>query len=637
MMNSSPRDRYASGAVRRRSLNYQLAQCGLRFLWARWFWLVSLCVLLLVNPTSACNTSGPEITSDATTINVTMSPVIVQAGANDAVIDGKLANDPNLEGRQTKPAILRYRPYPGGLVIPDPTVESAANAFLFAEVYSGLTKPSHLDLDQIEPDLAESYAVSDDSLEYTFRLRDGAKFSDGTPVSVHDVKWSWERALRPETRSARAAEVLGMIVGARAVSDGLTDELAGFTAVDDATFAVRLDRPHADFLWLLADPVASVLKRSNAEQWATEVDWATGYFPRQLQELPVGTGPFRVSALDPLTGEVVLSPNFHHWGSPPALDFVIYDFYDGFGDVMHDWVEGDYDTDIAPSVFCDSYSTFGDYTANGVPVALVASESSPQVSYMAFNTAIAPFDDVEFRRALVASASPASYEIEPYLDYPETPAAGLLPPGFPAHTERDVAAVGEREDAVRNLQKSSYSGSPNRLEIRFIPEDYELARDDLVNLSANWREWLGLDAGFTELPDSRQMTAFHHNLREGTLQMRYMKLRPRYPSPHAILGAIPNLFGPDAQSPETVELQQMLDDASAEQDSVRRLAMYKDIEQHILDRALVLPMFWDEGGRCNQIQEWIEEFRVPKWGGSLFNNVVIDTEHPAYPNRTVGN
>lgn len=48
-------------------------------------------------------------------------------------------------------------------------------------------------------------------------------------------------------------------------------------------------------------------------------------------------------------------------------------------------------------------------------------------------------------------------------------------------------------------------------------------------------------------------------------------------------------------------------------------------------------MFWDEGGTCHRVQDWITAFEVPKWGGSVFRNVVIDTEHPAYPDRAVSN
>lgn len=270
----------SSGAVRRRPSERAIADGDVRFLRKHWFRLLGICLFLSSALTASCSVSAPTRTSTTTTIDTTESAVVPPASTADVAVNGVDANEPLRDSLSSKPAIFRYRPTSGVLMIPDPTIESSANGFLFADVYSGLTRPSLLVPDEIEADLAESYVISPDGLEYTFRLRDGAKFSDGAPVTIHDVKWSWERALRPETRSVRATEVLGMIVGAHGISAGLANELVGFTAVDDVTFTVRLERPHADFLWLLTDPVASVLKPVNAETWATGVDWATGYSPR---------------------------------------------------------------------------------------------------------------------------------------------------------------------------------------------------------------------------------------------------------------------------------------------------------------------------------------------------------------------
>src|SRR5689334_13989644 len=60
-------------------------------------------------------------------------------------------------------------------------------------IYGGLVR---LDADlHVAPDLAESWKVSDDGLTYTFKLRANAKFSDGSPITADDVKWSFSRAL----------------------------------------------------------------------------------------------------------------------------------------------------------------------------------------------------------------------------------------------------------------------------------------------------------------------------------------------------------------------------------------------------------------------------------------------------------
>lgn len=531
------------------------------------------------------------------------------------------------------PAVFLHDSLGQPLMVPDPTVYFADNGFLRAEVFSGLTRPSRSVANEIELDLASTYSVDDDGLTYTFTLRDGLKFSDGAPVTPGDVKWSWERALHPDSDSERASAVLGVIQGADELASGRSVELTGFKIVDGTAFVVELTRRHADFLWLLADPVASVLKESNAVTWATTVDWASGSFIPEFPELPVGTGPFRVAALDLLADKVALEPNPHYWDTEAELDGVQYVITDS-DDRIGTWVRGEVDNSIAPNELCDHYDGPGSVTTDGIPVRVLHSDAAPRVSYLAFNTALAPYDEVEFRRALVASASVAPPEI-PFVDEPHESASGLLPPSFPGHDESSSPVTTNREDAVAALAASGYSVDADDLLLTILPDPNGLARDEFEAVVANWRNWLDLNVEFADRPPTVWLPDFRDALREGSLQMRYVLTQPRYPSPHAVLGAIPNLFGKNAQSVETEQLQRMLDQAAAEQDSVRRSALYRDIEDHMLSRALVLPMFWDEGGSCHQVQDWVTAFEVPKWGGSLFRNVVIDTEHPAYPDRAV--
>ena len=469
-------------------------------------------------------------------------------------------------------------------------------------------------------------------MTYTFKLREDARFSDGTPLTSQDVKWSWERALQPESNSFRATLVLGSIAGAVEVARGEAPELYGFKIVDDSTFTIELSHKNADFLWLLADPAASVLKESNVNRWPSRLEWTSS------DELPVGSGPFRFVALDNFVGKAVLEPNPYYWDMASSIDSVEYMnmALRSIPDFNRAWEEGLVDNEYRGDASCEDDGTTDYVSIDGIRSPVLSSDTAPRLTYLAFNTAVAPYDDVDFRRALVAAATVELPEFL-WLEEPEHRASGLLPPEFPGHDESGQVAGQSRDLALSALADSAYADGTGSFNLHMMPELYWPIEEDFERITVNWRDWLGLDVTYTDLPFALREDEHALQLEQGTLQMRYMNLRPRYPSPHAILGAIPGLFGPNAQSPETIELQQMLDDAAAEQDSVRRLSMYQEIEQHILDRALVLPMFWDEGGRCNEVQEWIEEFRVPKWGGSLFSNVVIDTEQPAYPNRTVGN
>lgn len=113
---------------------------------------------------------------------------------------------------------------------------------------------------------AESYTVSDDQLTYTFTLRDGLTWSDGTPVTANDFVYSWNRAIAPET----AADYGYMFEAIEGYADGTLN----VTAVDDKTIEVKLSAVTPYFLELCAFPayfpVHQATVEANGEAWATD-------------------------------------------------------------------------------------------------------------------------------------------------------------------------------------------------------------------------------------------------------------------------------------------------------------------------------------------------------------------------------
>ena len=129
------------------------------------------------------------------------------------------------------------------------------NSFIMQSMcVSGLAM---LDADgQAVPDLAESWDISDDGMTYTFHIRDGVKWSNGTPVTAHDFVYGWQRLVSPELASeynfivstisvVNADEV---IAGEKPLSD------LGVEATDDSTFVVHLSQPCGFLLGLMAFP-----------------------------------------------------------------------------------------------------------------------------------------------------------------------------------------------------------------------------------------------------------------------------------------------------------------------------------------------------------------------------------------------
>ncbi|HEX2716682.1 MAG TPA: ABC transporter substrate-binding protein, partial [Gemmatimonadaceae bacterium] len=142
-------------------------------------------------------------------------------------------------------------------------------------VFDGLTRftPDA----QVVPGLATRWEISADGRTYTFHLRRGVTFHDGTPFVARHVQHSFQRVLDPKERGGRGWP-LYPIRGARDYADGKATSVAGLTVRDDSTVVVVLDEPMPIFPKLLAMPVAAIVPDST---------------PSNFGERPVGTGPWR--------------------------------------------------------------------------------------------------------------------------------------------------------------------------------------------------------------------------------------------------------------------------------------------------------------------------------------------------------
>ena len=184
----------------------------------------------------------------------------------------------------------------GNLAIPDPVMFGTSNAtdLMLREIYTGLTRLNNDSETRVEGDLAERFTSRNGGRVYEFVLRRDLKFSDGSPVTAFDVKWSWERVLTLNVPAANLTSVFGAIVGAQDILNGEASDLIGVKAIDDRTLTVELHKPLAHFPMLVAQPIAFVLRRENVENWGVNwTDW-TAITPMAVQagEMPVGTRAF---------------------------------------------------------------------------------------------------------------------------------------------------------------------------------------------------------------------------------------------------------------------------------------------------------------------------------------------------------
>ena len=146
---------------------------------------------------------------------------------------------------------------------------------------------------EIVGELAESWTVSDDGLTYTFTLRDGVKFSDGSDLTSEDVKASFEGAI----------ENLGAYNGSYGKLSAI---IASMDTPDDATFVMKLSQPYYGVLndLTMCVPMAVV----NSEAFA---DGNAGAF-EYCMDKTAGTGPYMFESVSDNTYTFVQNPYF--WG-----------------------------------------------------------------------------------------------------------------------------------------------------------------------------------------------------------------------------------------------------------------------------------------------------------------------------------
>ncbi|MFN0030194.1 MAG: ABC transporter substrate-binding protein [Acidimicrobiales bacterium] len=193
--------------------------------------------------------------------------------------------------------------------VPDPDIfyEIEGNQVVLS-TYEGLLRyvpesPGGKSTDNaIEPWLAESYEVSADGLRYTFKLRSGVTFVDGTPMDSEAVKFSFER--RTGVNSAPAY---------------MLADVTGYETPDPLTFVVKLTKPVSAFLDYLAAPygpkaVSPALIAANEKDGDAAQDW--------IKSNSAGTGPYALSEFS-LGQRYVLSRNDSYWGDKPFFREIV--------------------------------------------------------------------------------------------------------------------------------------------------------------------------------------------------------------------------------------------------------------------------------------------------------------------------
>ena len=206
-------------------------------------------------------------------------------------------------GSTTGEKILKVQVGPDPETV-DPALNSAVDGGnMILHAFEGL-----LTLDengQLKEGQAESWETSEDGLTWTFHLRDGLKWSDGTDLTAEDFVYSWQRVCDPNVAAPYAETVLGMVKGYdEAVAGDITK--LDVQAPDEKTVVVNLANPCSYFGELAAfatlNPVQQATVEANGDAWATSADTY------------ISNGPFMMTEWVP-GSHITFSKNPNYWNA----------------------------------------------------------------------------------------------------------------------------------------------------------------------------------------------------------------------------------------------------------------------------------------------------------------------------------
>lgn len=470
----------------------------------------------------------------------------------------------------------------------DPAISSEMTSHSYVmHIFSGLVRLGD-DL-EVVPDIAESWQTSADGTEYTFELREGVEFHDGTEVTAADFKYSWERACDPATGSGTADTYLGDIVGVHEMIQGRADEIAGVEVVDEDTLTVEIDAPKAYFPYKLAYPTAFVVDESNVES-------GRGWWHE-----PNGTGPFRLDEWQ--EGELLrLARNERYYGQAAELRRVDFRLLAGAPMAMYEQGQ----IDVVP--VSTAHIDLARDEANPLHEQL---EVTPELSlrYIGFDAQQPPFDDVKVRQAFCHAVDREKIVELVFRDMVEE-AGGILPVGMPGYNEELDGLEFNVSRAQELLAASRYGGASDLPPVTMTTSGYGGNISRLVGaVIAEWRRNLGVEVDVRQL----EPEAFLYNLKQERDQMFSLGWVADYPDPHNFLdtlfhsGRENNSFG--YSNPE---VDRLLDDAAVEDDGEKRLELYRRAEQMIVEDAPCLPLSF--GRNHVLVKPYVEGYELSPLG-----------------------
>jgi peptide/nickel transport system substrate-binding protein len=516
-------------------------------------WRIILLMMTLALAAAACSEGeSVDVGEDATTTTTaaatetTAAPTETTSGTTETTAAPPAGDMVLIAAQGSEPDQL------------DPHMTSAYASFQVLEnVYDTLVQPA-ADL-SMEPALAESWEISDDSLTWTFTLRDGVKFHNGRDLVAQDVVYSFERIIAEGLNGWRF---------------GAVDTI---TAPDDSTVVITLTQPSPNLLVSIAGFKGMAII---PEEIVTDGTIGT---------TPVGTGPFRFVSQSPDEG-IVLEKNPDYWRADeglPMLDGIQFTQIPDASTKLTALRTGEVHwIDAVPPQDIESLSAEDGITVGRVP--------GGDYHYFALNQSREPFDDVRVRQAIAMAINREEIALAAQFGA-ATPNQTAIPASNAAwYYDYAPYAQADLEGAQALLDEAGVSD----LEIEFLvtsdfPETVTQAEVIAAELAP-----LGITVTINDVDFSTWLDLEGSGEFDAFMLSWIGNIDPDdfYYAQHHSAG------GFNFQFYSNTEVDQLLDDARVETDQAARKALYDQAAKIIVDEASYIYLY-----NPDNINAWRDE------------------------------
>jgi oligopeptide transport system substrate-binding protein len=463
----------------------------------------------------------------------------------------------------------------------DPAQGPDANsAIAVGMIYTGLVK-----FDQnleVVPDQAYSWTISPDNKTYTFKLKPGIMFSDGTPVTAQTYVYTLTRQILPEVQAGFAQGFFGIIDGANDVINGKTTVLRGVRALDDSTLQITLTQPAAYFLDLMATSFCFPLNEKVIDRYGQK-DWVN-----HAAGNGIGTGPFMVKEWDHNV-KMVLVPNPHWYGAKSRLTEVDMLFVSDPSTAFKSFQAGQYDFDWNIMV--------QDLTiAKNMPG--FTSKSQLQTDLLFFNNKMAPFNKPAVRQAF-AYATDKTTLVNAIFKGAAVAAPTIIPPGMPGYQTGYQGLPYDKNKALAALE-SAYPDVSKVPPITFTYASSQVSSLEADALQQMWQTALGIRVNLLSV----ELNAYNTETTNRQVQFGFTQWTADFPDPYdwLALNLLSNAAGNDG-SWSNAQFDQAVMQAEQATGGAR-IQLYNQAEQIAITDVGWLPL--DHQALSAVIPSWVQ-------------------------------